>query len=641
MSSYTTLLDGQYARGLYVGRPKIAWPFLVNGDRTSIVITREFRCRESTYQPAQLGIERDPAYADAFMMTESDPQPTGISDLISCTRTFARVPRDQTVPSSIVLTRPSLSGTFPQVYGDFRIFQPDTSLLTFEAYNTATVTGDSGLPSFYPTGGTYTLTFSGYTTGALNYNDNAATVQTALNAMTSVSNRGNVVVTGSYNSAGGFVVTFNAYAQITLDTGSLTGGTISKVESLSSSGYVQSLTASVLGYVSTPMTGNGSALVSISPYAPYNGTGMNTLTYSSEMSINGYTYGIANYTTTRLVQISCNSNGAYTESVEAFTGGTFTMTIEGVTTGAISYNASIAEVQVIFEAAAPARFTASAWTAAGMDSSTILFPTLYPSYKNVIQFLVTVNATAATGGTFTVAVGANTSAAIAYNANAATTQTALNLLTSVSNRGNCVVTGTSLALGFSIAFTNAVMTTSATSLTPAGCAVTPTISDSSIGRTQVLTFTNPTNTRDLTVVAHGYTTQDVLYIKQDTTYHRAITAFSLPDANTIRLSVSSSAAYAGAAAITECGWRTKTSYTPGAATVPARRITSFYLPGYTTGISSADDIEIPANQSDGVNFMLAALSGAGSFNYQVGELIQWQGSPILSLTKTTINAIDI
>jgi len=77
-----------------------------------------------------------------------------------------------------------------------------------------------------PAGGTFTLTFGGQTTAAIAYNANAAAIQTALEALSSIL-RGNVVVTGT----GPFTVEFiNALGKqnlgaVTADSSSLTGGT--------------------------------------------------------------------------------------------------------------------------------------------------------------------------------------------------------------------------------------------------------------------------------------------------------------------------------------------------------------------------------------------------------------------------------
>ncbi|MEW1565842.1 hypothetical protein AB0454_22985 [Streptomyces sp. NPDC093509] len=85
---------------------------------------------------------------------------------------------------------------------------------------TATITGG-------PTGGTFTLTFSGQTTTALAYNATAAAVQTALEALSNV-NPGDIKVTG--NAGGPYTLTFGGQylgdnvASATA-TASFTGGT--------------------------------------------------------------------------------------------------------------------------------------------------------------------------------------------------------------------------------------------------------------------------------------------------------------------------------------------------------------------------------------------------------------------------------
>ncbi len=79
-----------------------------------------------------------------------------------------------------------------------------------------------------PTGGTFTLTFNGQTTPAQAYNVSAATLQTALRALTSI-NGANVTVTG--DAGGPFTITFIGtladanQPAITANAASLTGGT--------------------------------------------------------------------------------------------------------------------------------------------------------------------------------------------------------------------------------------------------------------------------------------------------------------------------------------------------------------------------------------------------------------------------------
>jgi hypothetical protein len=84
---------------------------------------------------------------------------------------------------------------------------------------TVTITGG-------PTGGTFTLTYEGQTTGGIAFNATAGAVQTALEALSAV-DPGQITVTGS--AGGPYTLTFNGgggnVAQMTASGASLTGGT--------------------------------------------------------------------------------------------------------------------------------------------------------------------------------------------------------------------------------------------------------------------------------------------------------------------------------------------------------------------------------------------------------------------------------
>jgi len=89
-----------------------------------------------------------------------------------------------------------------------------------------------------PTGGTFTLSFGGQTTSAIAYNASAATVQSALQALSSIGS-GNVLVMGG--SGGPWVVRFAGtlagtdQAQLTANGSGLTGGTSPSVTVTTSS----------------------------------------------------------------------------------------------------------------------------------------------------------------------------------------------------------------------------------------------------------------------------------------------------------------------------------------------------------------------------------------------------------------------
>lgn len=230
--------------------PEYEWPFEANGDFGTFIITRFYKqTREGFLQDKLLGRYRlgevaDREFPAAILINTSRPSLTPTS-LFSFSRRFAIMPPTQSVEDSLMLTRPDPGlSSYPGILGDYRIFKPDSTLKKFDAYAKQTVSSDTGAPGgFYPTGGTYTLTFGGNTTGALNYNDAAATVETALDALTSVTNRGGVAVSGSYNSVGGLIIVFSDYAAATLDLSSLvvTSGTATSTVTLQNNGYTQAV----------------------------------------------------------------------------------------------------------------------------------------------------------------------------------------------------------------------------------------------------------------------------------------------------------------------------------------------------------------------------------------------------------------
>jgi len=100
-------------------------------------------------------------------------------------------------------------------------YLPNYTSLSGEATQTVTISGS-------PTGGTFTLTYKGYTTTPLAYNISTANMQTALQALTSIGSS-NVTVSGSagtsyvLNPAG--TLDGTTMDLLTADGGALTGGT--------------------------------------------------------------------------------------------------------------------------------------------------------------------------------------------------------------------------------------------------------------------------------------------------------------------------------------------------------------------------------------------------------------------------------
>lgn len=126
-----------------------------------------------------------------------------------------------------------LIGETPNITLDIPLFSQSNA----NEVQTVTITGG-------PTGGTFTLTFSGQTTSAIAYNASASTVQTALAALSTIGS-GNVSVSGS--NGGPYTVTFTGtlgnknVAAMTASGAGLTGGTSPSVS-------VATTTAGVTGH---------------------------------------------------------------------------------------------------------------------------------------------------------------------------------------------------------------------------------------------------------------------------------------------------------------------------------------------------------------------------------------------------------
>lgn len=152
------------------------------------------------------------------------------------------------------------SGTIDEL----RVCTPDPNILEFccggevitsggtNEIQTVTITGT-------PAGGTFTLTYSGQTTGSIAYNATAATVRTALEALSNI-DVGDVAVAGGPGPGTPYVVTFGEslaaedVAQMTA-TGSFTGGTTPAV----------AVTTTTPGAVGTAAIGYRAPQVNVDP----------------------------------------------------------------------------------------------------------------------------------------------------------------------------------------------------------------------------------------------------------------------------------------------------------------------------------------------------------------------------------------
>lgn len=103
-----------------------------------------------------------------------------------------------------------------------------------------------------PTGGTFTLTYSGQTTAAIPYNATAYQVEQALRVLTNIG-VGNVIVGGGVGPTNGWFVNFvgaldfQAITLMTIDTTGLTGGTPSGAVTTVQPGHTTPSTTNPVG----------------------------------------------------------------------------------------------------------------------------------------------------------------------------------------------------------------------------------------------------------------------------------------------------------------------------------------------------------------------------------------------------------
>lgn len=194
--------DNVYSTGIYIGAPRITYPFAYLGDRATTFYDWDFKVSASTYYPAALGVETDPADPSRILIMETPPKPTGIGDLIVVTRTFSTIPPDQSDPSqSIMVNRPTISANKTyDTYKNHALVRAGGGLLyssthlcdyssqtAYDVFGPIIAASTSGFSTGNPpTGGTFVFAYKTSSTSPLAWNASAATIQTAINGLASM-----------------------------------------------------------------------------------------------------------------------------------------------------------------------------------------------------------------------------------------------------------------------------------------------------------------------------------------------------------------------------------------------------------------------------------------------------------------------
>ncbi|HEY5315020.1 MAG TPA: hypothetical protein VIK18_20985, partial [Pirellulales bacterium] len=341
-----------------------------------------------------------------------------------------------------------------------------TGLWDLSAIATANLTSESQTITISgsPTGGTFTLTYNGQTTGSIAYNAPAnsgtGNVQAALAALTNIGS-GNISVSG--NAGGPYTVEFQGTlagtntSQMTA-AASLTGGSAPMV------GVVTAQAGGIGQAISGPAatTGNTNALTLVvgqTQSATIN-AGATILALDGVNNSNGvYTAG----------GVLVNTRPGITAGVAAAINGNLALTYGTAATRVFTVNASPAVNDLVISAnivdgAQPGNFaflgegpaqlvlsgnnsysgltTVEGFAGPTTGSSGVLVAASNTALGTPItNALQTLSYTGATGGSFALTLGGRTTAMIPYNASAAVVQGALAALTGIG-AGNVAVAST-------------------------------------------------------------------------------------------------------------------------------------------------------------------------------------------------------
>lgn len=406
-----------------------------------------------------------------------------------------------------------------------------------------------------PSGGTFTLTFAGQTTGAIAYNASAATVTAALEALSNVA-AGDVstVLNATSDWTVEFIQNF-AETDVPLMTGSgssLTGGggvSVTTTQNGGGTNEVQDVTTFTgfsftlaFNSVSTsPLTGGAAASVIQSALESLStiGAGNVQVTLQSSDATNTvyrvtFVGALGGANQNQLIinsgGVETITNGSAQSEIQVVTitgnptGGTFTLTFQGQTTAGIAYDAADSAVVSALEAlsnigvgdvavvksgfqytvtfqGALASTDVQQMTGSGasLTGGSVNVSTTQTAVAGVNEVETITLPTGVNGGTFTLTFNGETTGAIAWNASAATVLAALEgLATPVP--GDFTVTGAASG-PYTVTFIGAYAKTNVTQMTGSGASLTSTGSQD-LTLSTTITATGPNNLND----AENYST---------------------------------------------------------------------------------------------------------------------------------------
>lgn len=260
------------------------------------------------------------------------------------------------------------------------------------------------------------------------------------------------------------------------------------------------------------------------------------------------------------------------------------------------------------------------------------------SAKAVTGFQLSV----ASGGTFTITYGANTTGALNWNDSNVTIKAAIEALPSVTftvdvNNTLAVFGVLNISGNATAAFT---MTSSLTT---------------NAGTAQIFNVYGFVNNQNLTIPnwlispGHGIISSDDLFFSFTSEVNGIYQAVSIPTGGFLALDANTLAvpdfylffgAFAYVALIADYVGKKLRNWSPGADVVRARKTERYYLPGVTADVDEAVDIPIATPITNEGDLFGAILAGNTWATYDTQGPEQWRG-PILRTVETEINLTDL
>src|SRR5574343_779011 len=121
--------DGTFTSAVQNGPKRVFYPFAnaPTKDTTTKGTVRNYVVLPNSFSPAA-ALSTDPDDATQYLIEESELSvEAGVG---SFSRTFCKVPGTQTVPTSVIVSKPQIPGddAFTMVLGSYLATQPDTTL---------------------------------------------------------------------------------------------------------------------------------------------------------------------------------------------------------------------------------------------------------------------------------------------------------------------------------------------------------------------------------------------------------------------------------------------------------------------------------------------------------------------------------